>query len=146
MQQPVYLVPPPNRTSQLREPKSGVRQSSTPTHTHITHIAVEHILIERRKLTMWTHSQDQFTAMKIIKHLCVVNIANVGTLAAVPADAGGCKFFGTTALSCEDGAGGYINTFFNGEKWTEPTTSRSASARDVPAGTVKMIRPIIIQQ
>ena len=75
----------------------------------------------------------------------MVIIANVGTLAAIPAEAGGCKFFGTTALSCEDGAGGYINTFFNGEKWTEPTSSRSASTKDVPAGTVQIIRPIIIQ-
>ena len=95
---------------------------------------------------MRTHSQDPFTAMKIIKHLCVIIIVSVGSLAAIPAEAGGCKFFGTTALSCEDGAGGYINTFFNGEKWTEPTSTRSASARDVPAGKVQIIRPIIIQQ
>ena len=95
---------------------------------------------------MRTHSQDPFTAMKIIKHLCFIIIVSVGSLAAIPAEAGGCKFFGTTALSCEDGAGGYINTFFNGEKWTEPTSTRSASARDVPAGKVQIIRPIIIQQ
>ena len=48
MQQPVYLVQAPNRTSQLREPKSGVRHSSTPTHTHTTRIAVEAYFNEDR--------------------------------------------------------------------------------------------------
>jgi len=84
--------------------------------------------------------------MKTIKYLSLVAMLSISSIAARPADARGCKFFGTTALSCEDSAGGYINTFFNGEKWTEPTTSRSATARDVPAGTVQIIRPIIIQQ
>jgi len=83
--------------------------------------------------------------MKTIKYLSLVVMLSISSIAARPADAGGCKFFGTTALSCEDGAGGYINTFFNGEKWTEPTSSRSASTKDVPAGTVQIIRPIIIQ-
>jgi len=95
--------------------------------------------------TNQSSSNNQIT-MKTLKYLSLVIMLSISSIAASPADAGGCKFFGTTALSCEDGAGGYINTFFNGEKWTEPTSSRSASARDVPAGTVQIIRPIVIQQ
>lgn len=84
--------------------------------------------------------------MKTIKYLSLVVMLSTSSIAARPADAGGCKFFGATALSCEDGAGGYINTFFNGEKWTEPTSSRSVLARDVPVGAVQIIRPILIIQ
>jgi len=84
--------------------------------------------------------------MKTFKYLSLVIMLSISSIAARPADAGGCKLYGTTALSCEDGAGGHINTFFNGEKWTEPTSSRSALTRDVPTGSVQIIRPIIIQQ
>jgi len=84
--------------------------------------------------------------MKTLKYLSLVIMLSISSIAARPADAGGCKFFGTTALSCEDGKGGYINTFFNGDKWTEPTSTRSVSTRDVPAGTVQVIRPIFILQ
>ena len=61
-----------------------------------------------------------------------------------PAVAGGCKFHGTTALSCEDGKGGYVNTFFNGEKWTEPVSSQSANQNVAPIRIIRVVEPIYI--
>ena len=58
--------------------------------------------------------------MKNLKTLVLLISLGITPLFASPGFANGCKFHGTTALSCSDGAGGYVNSFFNGEKWTEP--------------------------
>jgi predicted alternative tryptophan synthase beta-subunit len=53
--------------------------------------------------------------MKNLKTFILLIGIGCSALFAPPIYAGGCKFHGTTALSCEDGKGGYVNTFFNGE-------------------------------
>lgn len=68
----------------------------------------------------------------------------LSTFVNFPAVAGGCKFHGTTALSCEDGKGGYVNTFFNGEKWTEPVSSQSANHNVSPVRIIRVVEPIYI--
>jgi len=41
----------------------------------------------------------------------------LGSCLASPALAGGCKFVSAYAMSCPDGAGGFVNSFFDGERW-----------------------------
>ncbi|MEN9877056.1 MAG: hypothetical protein RLZZ158_95 [Cyanobacteriota bacterium] len=41
----------------------------------------------------------------------------LGSSLASPALAGGCKFVSAYAMSCPDGAGGFVNSFFDGERW-----------------------------
>jgi len=72
--------------------------------------------------------------MKNLKTLVLLVSLGITPLFASPGFANGCKFHGTTALSCSDGAGGYVNSFFNGEKWTEPV--------HVKAPPVRYLQPI----
>ena len=67
--------------------------------------------------------------MKNLKTLVLLISLGITPLFASPGFANGCKFHGTTALSCSDGAGGYVNSFFNGEKWTEPVHIQATPVR-----------------
>ena len=82
--------------------------------------------------------------MKLSGFAFVATSLLLSTLVNLPAVAGGCKFHGTTALSCEDGKGGYVNTFFNGEKWTEPVSSQSAIHNVAPVRIFRVVQPIYI--
>jgi hypothetical protein len=53
--------------------------------------------------------------MKILPLIPVALLLG-GSLAS-PAQAGGCKFVSAFAMSCPDGAGGFVNSFFDGEHW-----------------------------
>ena len=72
--------------------------------------------------------------MKNLKTLVLLISMGITPFFASPSFSNGCKFHGTTALSCSDGAGGYVNSFFNGEKWTEPV--------QVKAQPVRYLQPI----
>ena len=82
--------------------------------------------------------------MKNLKTFILLLGIGCSALFAPPIYAGGCKFHGTTALSCEDGKGGYVNTFFNGEKWTEPVSSLSANHNVAPVRIIRVVEPIYI--
>jgi hypothetical protein len=77
-------------------------------------------MTERFKSSKTSQSGDMSPCRLVwpMKRALLIPVALLlGSSLASPALAGGCKFVSAFAMSCPDGAGGFVNSFFDGEHW-----------------------------